>query len=161
MNRLADFDRYRDEIVTLCNVFNARAYMSVNCRSYEQVTKNAMVEMATRIANEDYRKPYAVYQSCSAKCVSSQDKRWLIDVDKEDAEGIPLSIEEFTRRIIDAIESECEPKRKIITVIESCSGRHIITHPFNTTQFIDSLSDYYTSTDVIKKNAMTILYSAK
>ena len=161
MNRLDDFDRYRDEIVTLCNVFNARAYMSVNCRSYEQVTKNAMVEMATRIANEDYRKPYAVYQSCSAKYVNSQDKRWLIDVDKEDAEGIPLSIEEFTKRIIDAIEKECEPKRKIITVIDSCSGRHIITHPFNTTQFIDRLSDYYTSTDVIKKNAMTILYSAK
>ena len=159
INRIEDLNKYREEIITLCNVFNARAYMSVNCHSYEQVTKNAMIELATCIANNDYHKPYNIYQSCSAKYVNNKDKRWLIDVDKDDAERIPLTVEELTNRIINAIENECEPKHKIIAVIDSCSGKHIITHQFNTIQFVNNLSDYYTSADVIKKNAITIIYS--
>lgn len=56
INKVSDLDDLQNEIITMCMVFNARAYVSVNHKSYEKVTKNALVVLASRIANNDYKK---------------------------------------------------------------------------------------------------------
>ena len=162
INKIADFDFLRDEIIKLCEVFHARAYVSVNCKSYEAITKANMVELATRIANNDYKKSYSIFNSCTAKYIDGKKKKWLIDVDAEDAIKFGMSIAKLTDKIKDIIEKQCSPFRDIITVFPSCSGNHIITSPFNTEQFCAAINDVFDKPrSLIKKNNSTILYSVK
>ena len=56
INKTSDLDNLKNDIINMCLVFNARAYISVNHKSYEQVTKDALVVLANRIANNDYKK---------------------------------------------------------------------------------------------------------
>lgn len=165
MNKIADFDNLKNEIILMCEMFKARAYVSVNCKSYERTSKAMMVELATRIANGEYRKPQAICQSCAAKCVNSKDKRWMIDCDKEDADTLHITMDEYVNFLIKCI-APCKPNgNKIIKIIPSTSGKHIICRPFDVKQFGKELSEYYTFSgciDMIKKNSQgTILYSQK
>jgi len=162
INKIADLDSLRDEIIKLCEVFNARAYVSINCKSYEAITKANMVELATRIANNNYKKAYAIFNSCTGKYIDGKKKKWLIDVDAEDAIKFGVSIAKLTDKIKDIIEKQCSPFRDIITVFPSCSGNHVVTSPFNTEQFCAVLNDVFDEpVNLIKKNNSTILYSVK
>lgn len=162
INKIADFDSLKDEIIKLCEVFIARAYVSVNCRSYESVTKSAMIEYATRIANNDFKKPYSIFQSCTDKYIRNKNRRWIIDIDAEDAIKFGIAVAKLTEKIKCIIETKCSPFRDIITIIPSCSGNHIITSPFNTGQFCECLKgEFDEPLSLIKKNNPTILYSVK
>ena len=163
MNKIADLDSLKDEIISMCKMFKARAYISVNCKSYEQTSKAMMVDLATRIASGEYRKPYAICQSCAAKCVNSKDKRWIIDCDNEDADTLHITIDEYVDFLIECI-APCKPNgNKIIKIIPSTSGRHIVCKPFDVKCFEEEISDNFLSADhLIKKNSQgTILYSVK
>ena len=58
-----DIDKYGDEIRTLCEVMRLRAYAAVNIKSFKQVSLDTMAELARRIANNDYKKNYSVFDS--------------------------------------------------------------------------------------------------
>ena len=169
-----DFDKYENEIKLLCDTLNMRAYISINHKSMKQVALNTMAEYANRIANNDFNKPQSLFDSCAAKYVERADQLWIIDVDKEDADhynlnvpitidadhyslNVPITVDELVEDYIKIIES-CEPKKKIVTVIHTKSGKHIITHPFNTVQF-GSRAPRSKSVDAfVKKNHLTLLY---
>jgi mRNA-degrading endonuclease HigB of HigAB toxin-antitoxin module len=158
---MEDLDEYENEIKLLCDTLNMRAYISINYKSMKQVTLNTMAEYANRIANNDFNKPQSLFDSCAAKYVERADQLWIVDVDKEDADhyslGTPITVDELVEDYIKTIES-CEPKKKIITVIPTKSGKHIITHPFNIIQF-GSRAPHSKSMDAfVKKNGLTLLY---
>ena len=158
---MEDFDKYENEIKLLCDTLNMRAYISINHKSMKQVALNTMAEYANRIANNDFNKPQSLFDSCAAKYVERADQLWIIDVDKEDADhynlNVPITVNELVEDYIKIIES-CEPKKKIVTVIPTKSGKHIITHPFNIIQF-GSRAPRSKSVDAfVKKNHLTLLY---
>ena len=76
-----DLDKYGDEIRILCEVMRLRAYASVNIKSFKQVSLDTMAELARRIANNDYKKNYSVFESCSGQYYHSADKQWVVDCD--------------------------------------------------------------------------------
>ena len=158
---MEDLDEYENEIKLLCDTLNMRAYISINHKSMKHVTLNAMAEYADRIAHDDFNKPYSIFDSCTAKYVERADQLWIVDVDKEDADhyslGTPITVDELVEDYIKIIES-CEPKKKIVTVIPTKSGKHIITHPFNIKQF-EARAPHCKSMDAfVKKNNSTLLY---
>lgn len=158
---MEDLDEYENEIKLLCDTLNMRAYISINHKSMKQVTLNTMAEYANRIAQDNFNKPYSVFDSCTAKYVERADQLWIIDVDREDVEHYsnngPMTIGYLVDNYIKTVES-CEPKKKIVTVIPTKSGVHIITHPFNIIQF-GARAPHYKSLDAfIKKNSLTLLY---
>jgi len=166
ITNMSDFDKYENEIKLLCDALQARAYVSVNAKSWHKITLNTMAEYANRIAQDNFDKPYSVFDSCAAKYVERVNQLWIVDVDKEDADKYNLSVDDLVDNYINVIES-CKPKKKIITVIPTKTGKHIITHPFNTAEFIMELmnltscnkTDKITSIDdIIKKNNNTLLY---
>lgn len=59
-----DLDKYEAEIKQICDMLRLRAYASVNIKSFKQVSLDTMAELARRIANNDYKKNYAVFESC-------------------------------------------------------------------------------------------------
>ena len=158
---MEDLDEYENEIKLLCDTLNMRAYISINHKSMKQVALNTMAEYANRIAHDDFNKPQSIFDSCAAKYVERADQLWIVDVDKEDADhyslGTPITVYELVEDYIKIIES-CEPKNKIVTVIPTKSGKHIITHPFNIIQFGSHAPRSKSIDAFVKKNHLTLLY---
>ena len=49
IDTICDFDKYKQEIITICDALKVRAYISVNYKSHRQVALNVMVEIANYI----------------------------------------------------------------------------------------------------------------
>lgn len=153
-----DLDKFKDEIITLCTTLRLRAYASVNYKSFKYVTLNTLAELARRVANNDYKKNYNVYESCSGSYCHSENKRWVIDIDNES------SIDSIKVKKVEELINSCAPltKDKIILKVPTKSGIHIITSPFDRAQFAinctDNLENGINDVPDIKKNHLTLLY---
>lgn len=161
IKNMEDFDKYENEIRLLCDTLQMRAYISVNAKSWHKVTLNSMAEYANRIAQDNFDKPYSIFDSCAAKYVERSEQLWIIDVDKEDADWYSVNgvetVDQLTKYYIDMVE-DCEPKKKIVAVIPTRTGKHIIAHPFNTVQFANMACRCKGIDGLIKKNHLTLLY---
>lgn len=156
INTIYDLDDYQQEIITICDALKVRAYISVNYKSHKQVTLNAMVEYANDIAQDCFNSSRGIYDSSVAKFVDREKQLWIIDVDKDDS--FDKSVDELTDLYIKTIES-CKPYKKIVAVIPTKSGKHIITHPFDSSDFYLKIGDLVKlGSNLIKKNDMTLLY---
>lgn len=152
-----DLDKYKSEIKLLCDTFQMRAYFSVNAKSEMHVALNTIAEYANRMAQHNLYSPYSVFESCAAKYVERSEQLWIVDVDKEDADALNMSVDELTVYYGTIIEEECEPKKPVVEVIPTRSGNHMITHPFNTTEFTNKTHRINLEC-LIKKNNNTLLY---
>lgn len=153
-----DFDKYENEIKLLCDTLNMRAYVSINHKSMRHVTLNTVAEYANRIAHDNFEKPYSVFDSCAAKYAERADQLWIVDVDKEDCEKFECGRDDLISYYRYIIENECEPKKKVVEIVPTKSGGHIITHPFNTVEFANKACRCKTVEGLIKKNGLTLLY---
>ena len=158
IKNIEDLDKYEAEIKAICDTLQMRAYISVNSKSWRQVTLNTMAEYADRIAHDDFSKPYSVFESCVGKFVDRSAQLWIIDVDKEDADFHGMSIDELVAYYIEIIEKECAPRKQIVTVIPTKTGKHIVCHPFNTVEFSSKACGATCTEGLIKKNNFTLLY---
>lgn len=147
-----DFDKYEQEIKSLCNMLHLRAYASVNIKSFKQVSLDTMAELARRIANNDYRKNYTIFESCSGQYCHSSDKQWVVDLDD-------CKLHDEYPEIIKELINSCRPDGdKIVTEFPTKSGIHIITLPFDREQFTELCEEYNIKDVDIKLNHLTLLY---
>ena len=158
IKNIEDLDKCEAEIKAVCDALKMRAYVSVNSKSWRQVTLNTIAEYADRIAHDDFSKPYSVFESCVGKFVDRSLQLWIVDVDKEDADFHCMSIDDLVTYYIEIIEKECSPRRPIVTVIPTKTGKHIICHPFNTVEFSNKACGATCTEGLIKKNNFTLLY---
>lgn len=145
-------DKKKNEIMELCHIFNARAYISLTKHSWKQVGLKTLASLAQDIANEDYNGVKSIIESSVGQCGScvKGGATWLVDLDTHDE--IELSY------VLEAIQ-KCEPYdvEKIVAVVPTLNGVHIITRPFNKMKF----HEYYPSGIDIHKNNPTLLYYKK
>lgn len=149
-----DLDKYENEIKALCEVLRLRAYASVNIKSFKQVSLDTMAELARRIANNDYWKNYAVFESCSGSYCYSDDKTWIIDLDdcKMDDKKVKKVYEILDR-------TKPYNTEKVIAQFPTKSGVHLITRPFDVKRFDLVYGGCFNDEEVdIKKNHLTLLY---
>ena len=152
IRKVEDLDKYENEIKLLCDTLRLRAYVSVNYKSFKQVSLDTMAEIARRIANNDFKKTYAVFESCSGQYCHSGNKRWVVDLDN-------CKVDDLYVTCIEDYINNCDPIgiNKIIIRIPTRSGIHLITKPFNVKQFFDKC-EIHTEIPEIKKNHLTLLY---
>ena len=156
INTIYDLDDYQQEIITICDALKVRAYISVNGKSHKQVTLNALVKYTNNIAQDCFNNSRGIYDSVVAEFVNREKQLWIIDVDKDDSFG--KSVDELTDLYIKTIES-CKPYKKIVTIIPTKSGKHIITHPFDASEFYLKIGELVKlGSNLIKKNDVTLLY---
>lgn len=156
INDISDLDKYKQEIITICDALKVRAYVSVNGKSHKQVTLNALVKYTNNIAQDCFNNSRGIYDSVVAQFADRKKQLWIIDVDKDDS--FDKSVDELTDLYIKTIES-CKPYKKIVAVIPTKSGKHIITHPFDSSDFYLKIGDLVKlGSDLIKKNDVTLLY---
>ena len=140
-------DSKRDEIVGLCEMFNARAYINLNKKSYKQVTLKALEIIAGKIAHEDYNIKSLYESACGQTGACDGLKTWLVDFDSKDLDEL-----DRIKNIIDIVE----PKGvdKIVETVPTRHGYHLITRPFNKKAFYEM----YNESISIHDNNPTILY---
>jgi hypothetical protein len=147
-----DLDKYEQEIKSLCEMLHLRAYASVNIKSFKQVSLDTMAELARRIATNDYKKNYDIFESCSGQYCHSGDKQWVIDLDD-------CKLHDEYPETVKELINYCKPDGdKIVTEFPTKSGVHIITLPFDRKQFTELCKKYYIYNVDIKKNHLTLLY---
>ena len=138
-----------NEIISLCKLHKARAYINLNQRSFEKTAFHFLKKVTDCILNKDYKSIRKAYDSACGK-YSTGDKIWIIDVDNHD-----ISYVDEIGEIIDLIKSSNEEKPNVIGYIPTKNGWHIITRPFNLKQFEPYTLEYKID---IQKNNPTILY---
>lgn len=155
--------KHIDEIIKLCNTFEARAYISLMRRSNRKCIENAVKCYAERLYNGDNKKPEAIWWHAVGTTVP-EERIWTLDVDSKNWDAV-LYLQK-------AIEN-CRPNIPIISVIPTVSGNHIIAKPFDVTSLKgqDHITDVFTKEGSvhilldtgdeveIKKHGLTLLYA--
>lgn len=148
------------EIITLCNDFNARAYLNLSPRSFRKIAYHCQMKIASIMMNEDYMAVGKAYESVVAKYPDSkQGKLFLIDFDYADPTvGFTEEDSKKLKEIEDYVmQLQTEGKQLAIAVLVSTkNGEHIITKPFNVQKFKKRFPDIE-----VHKNNPTVLYMNK
>lgn len=150
---------YKNEIIKLCTIFGARAYINLNSKSYIKTAFEMNIKVAERMKNKQFEYIYRCYESAAGMSdVNVGNIRWIVDIDEKDISPLMLSYIEYqcapfsnwTYNVdndIDAFNS------KILAKIPTKSGWHLITKPFNLQQFKQQYSNIE-----VQKNNPTLLY---
>jgi hypothetical protein len=134
-----------DEIKQLCEMFKARAYIHVAKQNHHEVSLNMLADLAVRIKNGSHNQK-GLFDSVVGQ-IKTEEKRWIVDIDTKDAAelaSISLAI------------CLCKPNDpdKIISMIPTKSGFHLITKRFDVLHFKKQFPDI----DIQKKNPTLCYY---
>jgi hypothetical protein len=136
-----------EEIMQLCEMFKARAYIHVQKQNHHDVSLNMMVALAEKIRNGQH-KQQNLFDSVVGQ-LKTLEKRWIVDVDMKDEEAL-LKI----MRLV----NKCRPEgNKIYATIPTKNGYHLITGRFDVMEFNKIMSLQGDVPDIQKKNP-TLLY---
>lgn len=119
------------EVKNLCRLFNARAGINLNKRSFEKTALQHLKLVTDNIINGNYDKVYKTYSSAAGKFSHDSNKKWIVDVDKDE-----MYLLKDIKRVIAVVEpyNDLNPT-KILAEIPSKTGVHLITSPFNLQKF--------------------------
>ena len=113
----------------------------LNRRSFDKVGFKALANLANSMQNREYKFLRQSYDRACGLGHNDPVKKWILDIDFHPSENIMKTI---THRI-----SNIEPKgNKILDIIPSKAGLHIITTAFNLAEF----KEEFTTIDVHKDN---------
>lgn len=140
-------DKFKDDIIKMCELYQARAYINVGPKSKKKVAVQMLQDLAQCFAKNDFNYTKRLWNT-AAGTVSPFLKRWIIDCD---------ITEEFTmedrQNVINIVHESNPEGYKMIGIIPTLHGYHIITTPFD----LRRLKEEYPNLDVHKNNP-TVLY---
>lgn len=154
IDSLETFDLCKEEIIMLCNTFNARAYIHMTPRSMKAVTGYCAKELINSMIEGDYKRFKNIVGSACGDTFVSKQKTFLVDIDTKN--------EKIIKKIMECINEECKPSiyntgiNKIIEIIPTLNGYHLICKPFDISDF----KKQYPEIDIHKNNP-TLLYFNK
>ena len=128
----------KEYIIQMCNMFNARATIRLNRRSYKTCSLQSLSNLAQQIANGQSPNVSRLYSSVVGKYHNEPVKRWIVDIDQKEIDSTMLPTLERIKPI----------GNKLIDIIPSKNGHHIITSPFDVSEF----SKMFPNIDIHKDN---------
>ena len=140
---IEQLEKRYDEVIMMCEMFKARAYIHVQKQNHRDVSLNMMVALAQRIQDGNHEQQN-LFDSVVGQ-LKTLEKRWIIDVDIKDV-GFAEEVAEF----INSLRPEGP---KIETAIPTKNGYHLITKRFDVMEF----KKQYPDIDIQKKNP-TLLF---
>lgn len=140
----------KEEIIKLCKVFNARAVINLNRKSYRDTAFVMLEKLASALSEEKYQGVRNLYRKSSGNTKIAGDKRWVVDIDEK------LS-EERIKQFCTFIHRLRPEGKKEIALLPSKNGWHLVTTPFDLKVFNEQ--DVFNFE--IKKDNPTNLYIPK
>ena len=142
---------HKDMIIGLCEMFNARAYISVNPSSYKVCAHKMLKELADVMENGNYKGILSLPETVAGKYTCGGSfKKWIVDLDG-------ITTDEERQPYIDFIMNEYNEGRGKesgeITVVPTVSGSHLLVTPFDVRNFKKKWPDIE-----IHKDNPTVLY---
>jgi hypothetical protein len=142
-------ERRYDEVMQLCEMFKARAYIHVQKQNHRDVSLNMMVALAQRIQDGNL-KQQGLFDSVVGQ-VKTQEKRWIVDVDTKD-----ISILKDINLTIESLKP-IGPS-KVEAIIPTKNGYHLITAKFDVLEFQKRMFENHGDVPDIQKKNPTLLY---
>ena len=146
----------KEEIIGLCKMFNARAYINLNTKSFTKTGFELNVQLGIRLQAKQFNHMYRLYETViGGSEVNVGEKRWIIDIDTKDLNEVidtQLAIERCQSSQGTISDTRWD---NLVDLIPTVNGYHIITHPFNLKQ-IEPFKALHPFD--IQKNNPTLLY---
>jgi hypothetical protein len=140
---IEQLEKRYDEIMMMCEVFKARAYIHIQKQNHRDVSLEMLTALAQRIRDGQHEQQN-LFDSVVGQ-LKTYEKRWIIDIDTKDEREIGMMKNHINR---------LRPEgNKIETIIPTKNGVHLITARFDVMEF----KKEYPHTDIQKKNP-TLLY---
>jgi hypothetical protein len=140
---IEQLEKRYDEIMMLCEVFRARAYIHVQKQNHKDVSLEMMVALAQKIRDGQHEQQ-SLFDSVVGQ-LKTHEKRWIIDVDDKDTMELV--------RITEVINLTRPEGSKLEAVIPTKNGFHLITKRFD----VEMFRNVFPHIDIQKKNP-TLLY---
>lgn len=146
VNSVEYLEKRYDEIKQLCEMFKARAYIHVQKQNHKDVSLNMMVALAQRIQDGNH-KQQGLFDSVVGQ-LKTHEKRWIVDIDTKDTS--------LVENVTAVINVDCEPigGDKIIEIIPTKNGYHLITEKFN----VKTFKEKFPEIEIQKKNPTLVFY---
>lgn len=145
-------EKAKQEIIDLCKLFNARAYINLTPKSLKKTTLLQIKYLSERLYMNDLKKIWKSWNSCAGE-LKGEEPRWVVDID-DNSNNYPSKDKVYhIKTFIEKCDPDTTPLFKVIEDIPTKNGYHLITTPFNLQQF----KEKYPDIDVHKNNP-TLLY---
>lgn len=120
------------EIKQLCEIFNARASLRLNKRSFEKVAFKALINYAENMQQRDFLHiPHGYDRAVGLGHNEPKgNAKWILDIDDNPSQELLNEM----MKVIDFSRPEKEGS-KILAIVPSKTGVHIITSPFDSRMF--------------------------
>jgi hypothetical protein len=132
-----------DEIVGLCEMFKARAYIHIQKQNHKDVSLEMMMALAQKIRDGQHNQKN-LFDSVVGQ-LKTNEKRWIVDLDTMDESEVVRMT-----KVINVTRPEGD---KIEAIIPTKNGYHFITKRFD----VEMFRNLYPNIDIQKKNP-TLLY---
>ena len=140
---IEQLEKRYSEVMMLCEVFKARAYIHVQKQNHKDVSLEMLATLAQKIRDGQHEQQ-GLFDSVVGQ-IKTYEKRWIIDIDTKDQREIGLM-----KNYINKLRPE---GNKVETIIPTKNGIHLITARFDVMEF----KKEYPDVDIQKKNP-TLLY---
>ena len=139
-------DRKIDEIILLCDIFNARAYINLSPKSKQKTMDFMNLEIAHKKMSNNFNKIDSIYEHCvMTKENKGRINYYVIDCDSE---------EDYNNSLEILNKDDVRPKgEKIVLKIPTYQGYHLLCRKFD----IKSFTKHNNSIKVIE-NSLVLLY---
>lgn len=144
-----DFEKIKDKIIDTCKINNARAYINVNRLDLERVALFTSKKIIELIIQGDYKAVKNAYTSVCGSYSSQNEKRWIVDIDVKD-DNIINKVCACIRNLQQEITKS---NYKVLAVLPTKNGVHIISNPFNLQKFKERFPDIE-----VHKSGLTVLF---
>lgn len=141
------FDKNGPEIVQMCEMFNARAYIHLNRRKWSKIALECLRHNAELIANDQHEGIKSSLETIIGRNngESKDNKTWILDCDGMSTPS-PIMMTDIDHKLL-------PNGLKCLHIIPTKNGCHLITKPFDTQAFHSKYPDIE-----IHKDNPTILY---
>lgn len=143
LKKLEDLEKDKGEMICLAEYHNARVCINLNKRSFERTCYHTLQKITDQIMSRDFSQVRKAYNSVCG-LFAKGDKTWIVDIDEAGRQSNEIL------KFIDTLQPE---GNKLIDIIPTKHGVHLITQPFNLKDF----KEVYPHIDIHKNNP-TILY---
>jgi len=137
----------KDEIVALCELFNARAGIALNRKDSFKIALEMLALGATQLKNGHYGTASGLYNTVCGQYHSDDDKSWILDLDFVPPDSSEIGL------LQNFIYDQAPVGDKSIAVIPTKNGSHLITRPFDSREFSLRFKEVE-----IHRNNPTVLY---
>jgi hypothetical protein len=144
VNSIEYLEKRYDEIIQLCEMFKARAYIHIQKQNHKDVALEMIPQIVKRIQSGQINQKH-VFDSVVGQ-LKTYEKRWIVDIDTKDNKEL-LEVQQWI--------DHCRPhgEDKIVMMIPTKNGVHLITKRFDVIEF----KKRYPQIEIQKKNP-TLLY---